>query len=62
MNYLTPLLRWGCQALLLILLILLVRRKQHRKFSWFAAYVAVEILTFIVRYAVIRNATAYYIA
>jgi heme/copper-type cytochrome/quinol oxidase subunit 2 len=62
MNYLDPLLRWGSQALLLTLLILLIRRKQHHKFSWFAIYIVVDHLTFIVRFAVRNNAWAYYIA
>lgn len=34
---------------MLMLLFLLIRRKQHRKFSWFAAYVAFFILADIVR-------------
>ena len=49
MNYLIPLLRWGGLALMLMLLTLLIRRKQHRKFSWFAAYVVFFILAFVAR-------------
>lgn len=62
MNYLIPLLRWGCQALLLTLLILLIRRKQHQKFSWFAAYITFGALGFIVRYIVHSSKNAYFIA
>ena len=49
MSYLIPLLRWGILALILMLLTLLIRKKQHRKFSWFAAYVAFCILAFVAR-------------
>lgn len=62
MNYLPILLRWSGVALLVTLLVLLIRRKLHRKFSWFAVYIVCEILTFIVRSMVRHDPMAYYIA
>ena len=49
MHYLRLLLDWGSTALTPMLLILLIRRKQHRKFSFFVAYAAFCIIAEIIR-------------
>jgi len=62
MNYLNLLLRWPGLALLLVLIALLIRRKQHRKFSLFVAYLAFSILAAIVRIIASRDQLAYFVA